>query len=61
MDYRAINPVFKIKRMTQKEFDSLPDATMLAVVGKTINGNCKFFLKGEWYTKIDNKIEKWKQ
>ena len=47
--------------MTQKEFDSLPDATMLAVVGKTINRNCKFFLKGEWYTKIDNKIEKWKQ
>ncbi len=45
--------------MTQKEFDSLPDATMLTVVGKTINGNCKFFLKGEWYTKIDNKIEKW--
>lgn len=45
--------------MTQKEFDSLPDATMLTVVDKTINGNCKFFLKGEWYTKINNKIEKW--
>lgn len=45
--------------MSKEEFNQLPDATMLAVIGKTISSNCKFFLKGEWYTKINGKIEKW--
>lgn len=42
--------------MTQEQFDKLPDATMLAVLGRTISPNCKFFLKGKWYVKLNNKI-----
>ena len=47
--------------MTEKEFYALPDATMLAVLGKTILGDCKFFLKGKWYTKINNTITEWQK
>lgn len=45
--------------MTQNEFDKLPDVTALAVIGKSINGDCKFFFQGKWYIRINNKIQRW--